>query len=96
MEKRGLNHIAFRCTSCGTVNVFSKQTADGHKCKVCGGYLVPVDDAIVINKPMLNNSIEIEVKSKGLDKILTELREANAEAQNLKATLESIQTRSDI
>lgn len=85
MEKRGLNHIAFRCTSCGTVNVFSRQSADGHKCKVCGGYLVPIDDAIVIN-----NLVEVEVKAVGLDEILSKMREATTEAQNLKDTLERI------
>jgi DNA-directed RNA polymerase subunit RPC12/RpoP len=31
-----MNTVTFKCEDCGTEHTFNKQTADGHKCAVCG------------------------------------------------------------
>ena len=30
-------YVAFRCTECGDVYVLPSRTADGYRCKKCGG-----------------------------------------------------------
>lgn len=34
--------IAFRCLSCGELNIFKARTSDGKTCEYCNGYITPV------------------------------------------------------
>ena len=56
-----MQHIAFKCCKCGTINVFESQ--DGSRCMKCGdGYLNPIGNCIVHNnsKNVLDTRISID------------------------------------
>ncbi len=57
-------YIAFKCTECGYISLFSESKADGNRCIECGCHIIPIGKAGIDMDDQKN--IEINMSEKGL------------------------------
>lgn len=65
-----MDHLAFRCNKCGTVNIFKKKYSDGNICMNCQGDLVIIGKAITSNGPSRAITMTVNVDTTEIDKAM--------------------------
>lgn len=65
-----MDHLAFRCIECGTVNIFKKKCSDGHVCMNCKGYLELIGEAITSNGPTRTMTMTVNVDTTEIDRAM--------------------------
>lgn len=42
LSKRQTERLALRCIGCGQIDIVGSHKIDGHRCPVCGEYMIPI------------------------------------------------------
>lgn len=89
-----MEKIAFRCIKCSLINVISTNFADGNHCCRCGGQLVPIGEAAIVNHRTDNNTVQIKLECTGGETVISQLNDiekaarlANKEISRIKESL---------